>query len=75
MLKAGYDPRAFVEVMEILDAQSKTKPIEFLSSHPLPARRKQDLKMRVRNKRLPKGLIVGEAEYKANVLDKLSNEN
>lgn len=74
MIKAGYDPHAFVEVMEILDAQSKTKQIEFLSSHPLPASRKQELKMRIRNKRLSKGLIVGEAEYKANVLDKLSNE-
>ncbi|MBW8017011.1 MAG: M48 family metalloprotease [Planctomycetes bacterium] len=71
MIKAGYNPNAFVEVMEILEKQSKTKPIEFLSSHPLPARRKEDLKMRIRNKRLSKNLMVGESEYKKNVLDKL----
>jgi predicted Zn-dependent protease len=71
MIKAGYNPNAFVEVMEILDAQSKTKQIEFLSSHPLPASRKEELKMRIRNKRLSPDLIVGEAEYKKNVLDKL----
>jgi len=74
MIKAGYNPNAFVEVMEILDAESKTKQIEFLSSHPLPASRKQELKMRIRNKRLPTDLKVGKAEYKTNVLDKLSNE-
>lgn len=72
MLKAGYDPHAFLEVMEILDAQSKTKQIEFLSSHPLPASRKQELKMQIEAKRLPKDLKVGKAEYKSNVLDKLA---
>lgn len=71
LIKAGYNPNAFIEVMEILDAQSKSKPIEFLSSHPLPASRRDELKMRIRNKRLSADLKVGASEYKANVLDKL----
>ena len=50
LIKAGYNPNAFVEVMEILDEQSKSKPIEFLSSHPLPESRKNNLKMQIRNK-------------------------
>lgn len=73
MIKAGYNPKAFVEVMEILDNQSKTKQIEFLSSHPLPARRKEELKMRIANKRIGKNLIDGKAEYNSNVLEKLKN--
>jgi len=44
MIKAGYNPNGIIEVMEILDEQSKNKQIEFLSSHPLPASRKADLK-------------------------------
>lgn len=71
LIKAGYNPNGFVEVMEILDAQSKSKPIEFLSSHPLPASRMKDLKMRISNKRLSRNLKVGASEYKSNVLDKL----
>jgi len=72
-LKAGYNPYGMVEVMEILDRQNKTKQIEFLSSHPLPARRKQELRMRVQNKRLSPGLIVGKEQFKANITDKLKN--
>ncbi len=71
LVKAGYNPNAFVEVMEILDKQSKSKPIEFLSSHPLPANRKEDIKRQIRNRFFRENLKVGEDEYKRNVLDKL----
>jgi predicted Zn-dependent protease len=71
LIKAGYNPNAFVEVMKILDKQSKSKPIEFLSSHPLPQTRKAYLENRIWKMNIPEGLIVGEAEYKKNVLDKL----
>lgn len=73
LVKAGYNPNAFIEVMKILDKQSKSKPIEFLSSHPLPQTRKAYLKNRIWKMNIPEGLIVGEAEYKKNVLDKLAN--
>jgi predicted Zn-dependent protease len=71
LVKAGYNPNAFIEVMEILDKQSKSKPIEFLSSHPLPAKRKEDLKKKISDLTLGKDLKTSEDEYKRNVLDNL----
>ena len=40
MATAGYDPRAMIEVMKILDeASGGGGPPEFLSTHPKPANR------------------------------------
>jgi beta-barrel assembly-enhancing protease len=39
MGEAGYDPRALLGVMKILDEASQGAPPEFLSSHPKPANR------------------------------------
>jgi predicted Zn-dependent protease len=36
---AGYDPRALVRVMEILEAASSARPPEFFSTHPNPENR------------------------------------
>lgn len=41
MHDAGYDPRALLRVMEILDQASQDAPPEFLSTHPKPANRAQ----------------------------------
>lgn len=38
---AGYDPRAMAEFFEILQERSKTRTIEFFSSHPNPENRVQ----------------------------------
>lgn len=38
---AGYDPRAMIDVMKILDAAGGDGPPEFLSTHPKPANRVQ----------------------------------
>jgi len=41
---AGYDPRAMIDVMEILDKASGDGPPEFLSTHPKPANRVEYIK-------------------------------
>jgi predicted Zn-dependent protease len=52
---AGYDPRAMLDVMEILKAASGDQhPPEMLSSHPLPETRIDDIKL-VLNKEWPNG--------------------
>jgi predicted Zn-dependent protease len=43
MFEAGYDPRALIGVMKILDEASGGGPPEFLSSHPKPANRIQHI--------------------------------
>ena len=44
MAAAGYDPRAMVELLQILkEASQGPRPPEFLSSHPLPETRIQEL--------------------------------
>lgn len=45
MAEAGYDPKAMLEVLEILkEASHGERPPEFLSSHPLPETRIEELK-------------------------------
>ena len=73
MVKAGYEPAAMVEVMRMLDSQSKVKRIEFLSSHPDPGNRAYELEQRIRWRRYEKGLKVGFDEYSKNVLENLKN--
>jgi predicted Zn-dependent protease len=41
---AGYDPRAMIGVMEVLDRAGGGSPPEFLSTHPKPANRVQYIK-------------------------------
>lgn len=44
MARAGYDPRAAVRVWERMDEQAETRPPEFLSTHPHPDRRAENLR-------------------------------
>ena len=56
MAKAGYDPRAMERVMEILAASSKGgRQPEFLSSHPNPGNREQQIEAEIR-KLYPNGV-------------------
>jgi predicted Zn-dependent protease len=63
MVKAGYDPYAMVEVMEILEETSKSRPIEFLSTHPSPANRKEVIKRVIAEKGYAKAGFTGEDGY------------
>ena len=44
MQRAGYDPRAAVDVWERMDAEAETRPPEFLSTHPNPGRRADEIR-------------------------------
>jgi predicted Zn-dependent protease len=56
--QAGYDPRAMIGVMEILDRVSQGGPPEFLSTHPKPANREEYIK-EVIAKEFPNGVPQG----------------
>lgn len=43
MAKAGYDPREALNFWENMKAQNEKKPLEFLSTHPLPDTRIKDI--------------------------------
>ena len=43
MAKAGYDPREALNFWENMKAQNEKKPLEFLSTHPLPDTRIRDI--------------------------------
>ena len=55
MFEAGYDPRALIGVMKILDEASGGGPPEFLSSHPKPANRIQHIQQLI-DEQWPGGL-------------------
>lgn len=71
MVKAGYDPKGMIETMQILEAESKNRTIEFLSTHPNPGNR-EDLLTRYWNLKgynySTDGLRVGESDYRNRVL-------
>jgi len=56
--QAGYDPRAMIGVMEILDRVSQGGPPEFLSTHPKPANREEYIR-EVIEKEFPNGVPQG----------------
>ncbi len=74
LVKAGYNPAAMVETMEILNelAAEGDRPPEFLSTHPNPENRVQYLSNRIESVYygLPNRKI-GRADYKKYVLDVL----
>ncbi|MFP4145670.1 MAG: M48 family metalloprotease [Phycisphaeraceae bacterium] len=72
MSELGYNPVALVEVMQILKEASRSGTIEFLSTHPLPETRIEEIYDIVRE-RYPDYEEVGryrfdEAGYEANIL-------
>lgn len=58
MAQAGYDPRAMLGVMRILEEASQGGPPEFLSTHPKPANREAYIE-EVLKKEFPKGVPSG----------------
>ncbi len=58
MFEAGYDPRALIGVMKILDEASGGGPPEFLSTHPKPANRIQHIQQLI-DEQWPGGLPSG----------------
>ncbi len=74
MLKAGYDPYGMAQTMEILQQEQKTRPIEFLSSHPSPENRIEYINDRIgAYYRNLGGLRVGKDDYQKFVLKNLED--
>jgi predicted Zn-dependent protease len=72
MVKAGYDPHAMVETMQMLEAESQGGQIEFLSTHPSPENRVQYIAQTIINRGYQNlNLKVGQEDYKKHVLDEL----
>jgi len=73
LVDAGYDPNGMVETMQILYELQTRRPIEFYSTHPLPANRIRYLKQRI-SQRYAQVLDgkTGKETYKAKVLDYLA---
>ena len=73
LVKAGYDPFAAVETMEILQKQNEVRPIEFLSSHPNPGNRGETLLRQINLRAYPKNLKIGRSDYHRYVLTNLDD--
>ncbi|HEY9715056.1 MAG TPA: M48 family metalloprotease, partial [Chroococcales cyanobacterium] len=53
--ESGFDPRSMIGVMEILERQSRSRSLEFFSTHPNPEHRIQQIK-EVIAERFPDGV-------------------
>ncbi len=74
MVKAGFDPWQMVRFMEILEAEQKTKQIEFFSTHPSPENRVGYISEAIYARGYSSvGMKIGEADYRRFVLDELKN--
>ena len=56
--QAGYDPRSMIKVMEILDHLSKSRTLEFFSTHPNPDNRIKKITAEIAS-RFPNGVPDG----------------
>jgi len=72
MVKAGYTPSGMVETMEILQKQSESRTIEFLSTHPSPENRIELIKQHIYNNRYNMTGKVGAEEFRTNVVQRLN---
>jgi predicted Zn-dependent protease len=70
LVKAGYSPYAMIETMEILERESKSRSIEFFSTHPNPDNRKENLQAQIADHNYPSGR-TGENDYRNFVLNNL----
>lgn len=76
MVRAGYDPAGQLQVMQILASLDKQgRPPEFLSTHPYPEKRIENIQGKLRNEyAYTQGnsqFRTGEQEFRANFLSKL----
>ncbi len=67
LVGAGYAPGGMTETMDILQKLSKTRTIEFFSTHPDPASRRSELQAKMMWAHYPSGLKTGRDEYEQNV--------
>lgn len=74
MVRAGYNPYAMVETMQMLEDQRQNRTIDFFSTHPNPENRIGYLKQQIETKyHNLAGLKNGEEDYHKFVLEQLNN--
>ena len=71
LVKTGYTPYGMVETMEILDRQSGSRPIEFLSTHPNPKNRIGLIQETIHRKGYRASGRIGREDYQRNVSNNL----
>lgn len=71
LVKAGYTPYGMVETMEILQRQSGSRPIEFLSTHPNPENRIELIQETIHSKGYKASGRIGAEDYQKNALNNL----
>lgn len=74
MIRAGFDPWQMVKTMEMLEAEEKSRPIEFLSTHPSPENRVGYITEAIQSRNYNTGgLKTGAEDYRQFVLNELKN--
>ncbi len=74
IIQAGYDPKAVVETMRILQELQTYRPIEFFSTHPNPENRVAYLEERIERRYATLDVLgTGQDEYERNVLAVLAD--
>lgn len=74
IIQAGYDPKAAVETMRVLQELQTIRPIEFFSTHPNPENRVAYLAERIERRYATLGALkTGEDEYERRVLAVLAD--
>lgn len=74
MVRAGYNPYAMVETMQMLQDQRESRTIEFFSTHPNPENRIAHLRQQIETKYYNyAGLKNGKEDYRKFVLGQLNN--
>jgi predicted Zn-dependent protease len=72
MLAAGYNPNGMLETFRMLQQEDKSRPVEFLSTHPSPENRLKYIEEKIMMNRLkPESLRNAPEDYRKNVLDQL----
>jgi len=74
VVRAGYNPYAMVETMQMLQNQQQIRPIEFFSTHPSPKNRAEYLTQKIQTSydNLA-ALKIGREDYRGAVLEHLNN--
>jgi predicted Zn-dependent protease len=72
MVRAGYNPYAMAETIQMLQKQNEVRPIEFFSTHPSPENRIGYMTEKIqRTYHNPGSLNVGREDYHQNVIERL----
>jgi predicted Zn-dependent protease len=72
LVDAGFSYYAMIETMEILQQQNETRPFEYFSTHPDPAKRKENVQKQIALKAYPAVKQTAPANYRKFVLENLN---